>query len=265
MRTMLQTQYPAIENFIRDTTGINPDATPGILSRTVERFLAENKYIDADDLLMELKSSKKSFDSFLQQILVPETWFFRYPDSYQFLKRWARQQIISKKQIRILSVPCSTGEEAFSIAMALLDSGISTQQVTIDAADISAEALKKAEEGIYSNNSFRGTELDFRTRYFTKKDNSYLIAPQVRKLVRFWVWNVHDRPPAGLRRIYDVIFCRNLFIYFHQTAQKEMKTILNDLLDSKGLLFTGHAEAGTLVAPSFKSIPPVRAFVHCKK
>src|SRR5262249_46449070 len=144
------------------TTGINPEATPGMISRTVERVLADRKYNDAEELLLDLKASRKAFDLFLEQVLVPETWFFRYPDAYQYLKRWARQQIATRKHLRILSVPCSTGEEPYSIAIALFDAGLTPQQFTIDAADISSNALKKAQAGIYTNNSFRGTDLLYR-------------------------------------------------------------------------------------------------------
>jgi chemotaxis protein methyltransferase WspC len=257
--------YRAIEDFIRETTGINPDATPGMISRAVERALAEQKYNDAEELLLNLKASQKHFDSFLENVLIPETWFFRYPDAYHYLKRWARQQILSKKHLRILSVPCSTGEEPFSIAMTLRDAGLVRQQFTIDAADISLHALKKAEAGIYTGNSFRGSDLLYRERYFREKDAAFQLSPEIRSSVNFLAWNVQEPPPHGLKKNYDVIFCRNLFIYFHAAAQKGLKTLLKDLLNADGLLFTGHAESGLLLAPVFRSLPPARAFVQCKK
>jgi chemotaxis protein methyltransferase WspC len=257
--------YSAIETFVRESTGINPDATPGMMNRAVERILADRKYNDPEELLLDLKASKKVFDSFLEQILVPETWFFRYPEAYHYLKRWARQQITNRKPLRILSVPCSTGEEPFSIVMALLDAGFNRQQFIVDAADISLIALKKAEAGLYTENSFRGTDLFYREKYFQEKDSVFQLLPAIRSSVNFFVWNVQEPPPSSLKRHYDVIFCRNLFIYFHSTAQKRMKNLLNDLLDAHGLLFTGHAESGLLLAPIFRSLPPARAFVQCKK
>jgi chemotaxis protein methyltransferase WspC len=257
--------YRAIEDFVRETTGINPDATPGMISRTVERILADQKYNDAEELLLDLKASKKHFDSFLEHVLIPETWFFRYPDAYHYLKRWAQHQILKRKPLRILSVPCSTGEEPFSIAMALLDAGLLRQQFTIDAADISLNALKKAEAGIYTGNSFRGSDLHYRERYFLEKDAEFQLSPEIHSSVNFFAWNVQEPPPHNLKKHYDVIFCRNLFIYFHSAAQKRMKTLLKDLLNADGLLFTGHAESGLLLAPVFRSLPPARAFVQCTK
>jgi len=236
-----------------------------MISRAVERVLADQNYNDVEELLLNLKASKKHFDSFLQHVLIPETWFFRYPDAYHYLKRWARQQIVSRKQLRMLSVPCSTGEEPFSIAMALLDAGLYRQQFTIDAADISLNALKKAEAGIYTGNSFRGSDLFYREKYFQERDAVFQLSQEIRSSVNFFAWNVQEPPPHALKKNYDVVFCRNLFIYFHAAAQKKMKTLLKDLLNADGLLFTGHAESGLLLAPVFRSLPPARAFVQCKK
>jgi chemotaxis protein methyltransferase WspC len=204
-------------------------------------------------------------DELLETVLVPETWFFRYPDAYHYLSRYVSTALPHRRafgKIRILSVPCSTGEEPYSIAMTLLDSGMSAGQFQIDAADVSATALEKAQKARYTQNSFRGTNAKHPGRYFEKDSGQFQLRPEILRLVRFFHWNVQERPPAGIGPGYDIIFCRNLFIYFHRPAQKQMISTLKQLLDEDGLLFSGHAEAGPLLSPDFQPIPPMKAFVH---
>jgi chemotaxis protein methyltransferase WspC len=261
--------FPEIEHYLSEYVGLNPSAIPGIVGRAVERMLTQKKLDDAEEYLQLMKSSQREFDDLLEQVLVPETWFFRYPEAYQYLQRWAltrlqEQSSVRPLQLKILSVPCSTGEEPYSIAIALLEAGLRSEQFRIDAADISHTALEKAKTGHYSQNSFRGTGQHYRQRHFTKESGNYQLNENILKLVRFFLWNVLEPPPSQIKSSYDIIFCRNLFIYFHPTAQKKMIATLTQLVDSRGLLFAGHAEAGPLLSPAFRVLAPMKAFVHCK-
>ncbi len=253
--------FPEIESFLRDSVGLDPDATPRMISRAVDRILSE-KQIDDPALYLEiLKNSESEFDYLLEHVLVPETWFFRYPETYHYLRRWAYGRT---KQLHILSVPCSTGEEPYSIVMTLLDAGLLPHQFKIDAADINARALEKARAGAYSQNSFRGFFLTHRDRYFERPPQDFRLKETLPPLVNFFLWNVQQESPPELKERYDIIFCRNLFIYFHLEAQKQMMRTLSQLLADDGLLFTGHAEAGPFLSPFFRPVAPLNAFVHRK-
>ncbi len=257
--------FPEIESYLATYVGLDPDATPGMVGRAVERILAEKQISESSEYFQLLKSSKLELEYLLEQVLVPETWFYRYPDAYHYLKRWAGAQQNAPNRLRILSVPCSTGEEPYSIAMTLTDAGLPPEKFLIDAADVSSKALQKADEALYSQNSFRGSDLAYRERYFQKDSGLFRLNTNIRKLVKFFVWNVQEPLPKEAKSRYDVIFCRNLFIYFHHAAQRRMIATLKQLLDPHGLLFAGHAEAGPLLSPAFQSIPPMKAFVHCKQ
>ncbi|MCI0413890.1 protein-glutamate O-methyltransferase CheR [bacterium] len=255
---------PEIESYLRDSVGLDPDSTPRMIGRAVDRILSEKRIDDAACYLEILKSSEAEFDYLLEQVLVPETWFFRYPEAYHYLKRWVQDQTSRKNRLRILSVPCSTGEEPYSIAMTLLDAGLLPEQFVIDGADINARALDKARTGTYTPNSFRGFFLTHQDRYFEKHQQDFQLKKNILSMVNFCLWNVHQEPPAVLKTRYDIIFCRNLFIYFHAEAQNKMMLTLRRLLDEDGLLFTGHAEAGPFLSPLFRPITPLNAFVHRK-
>jgi chemotaxis protein methyltransferase WspC len=262
--------FPEIEHYLSEYAGLNPAAIPGLVGRAVERRLAQKHLNDSSEYLQLMRSSQTEFDSLLEQVLVPETWFFRYPDAYQYMKRWAVNRLQEPdrtplRKLKIFSVPCSTGEEPYSIAIALLDAGLRPEQFQIDAADISHTALKKARTGRYTPNSFRGTDLHYRDRYFIRQSEEYELKENVLSLVKFFLWNAQEPPPPQVKSSYDIIFCRNLLIYFHPTAQKKMIGTLTQLLDSRGLLFAGHAEAGPLLSPAFRALAPMKAFVHGKQ
>jgi chemotaxis protein methyltransferase WspC len=253
--------YPAIENFLKECAGISPNSTPGMIDRIVKRILDDRKFRNENEYLNLLKESQTEFDAFLEEVLVPETWFFRYPASFEFLKHAV---VTFRKPIRILSVPCSSGEEPYSIAITLVQAGFLADQFKIDAADVSDRALEKAEQATYRKNSFREQEQTFAQQYFMKHGTEFQLKDSIRRLVTFTKWNVLQRPPAQLRPAYDIIFCRNLLIYFHKTAQSKMVTIIEGLLNRNGLLFVGHAEAGPLISNSFQPIEPLKAFAHCR-
>lgn len=198
---------------------------------------------DAEKYLDLLKRSKKEFDELLELIIVPETWFFREKEGIDFLKDHIRKMTVKKnKVVNILSLPCSSGEEPYSIAMALLDNRIPVNSFQINAMDISKKAIAKAEKGVYGKNSFREKDFFFRDRYFEKTENGeYSLRTDVRQCVHFFYANLFDSRFA-FNYQYDIIFFRNLLIYLNPAAQKRAFYIIKRLLAPNGILFVGPAE-----------------------
>ena len=100
----------------------------------------------------------------IEAVIVPETWFFRYPESFATLAKLASKRLAAinnMRALRILSLPCSTGEEPYSIAMALLDAGLKPHQFKVDGMDVSPLSVEKARRALYGKNSFRGQDIDF--------------------------------------------------------------------------------------------------------
>lgn len=203
----------------------------------------------------------------IEAIVVGETWFFRDREPFKFLARslnskefsWAKFQ-----PLRILSVPCASGEEPYSIAIALLDAGLYPHQFQIDAVDISKKSLQKAEKAVYSRNSFRGHDLEFRTRYFTMLGQEYQLSENIRKTVNFRQGNLLDSDFLNPKNRYDIIFCRNVLIYFDSTARAKTLNTLNRLLTETGLLFVGASETSQLKEYGFESIRQPFVFAYRK-
>ena len=183
-------------------------------------------------------------DRLVEEVVVPESWFFRDRQVFDHLVRHACGLAVRRPRvpIRILSIPCASGEEPYSIAMALLDAGLQPAEFTIDAVDVSRRALERAARGRYSANAFRNADTSFRDRWFQPTGGQSELDARVRGCVHFERGNLLD-PLFGLDRSpYDVVFCRNLLIYFDASARQTAERVLGRLLAPEGLLVLGAAE-----------------------
>lgn len=192
-----------------------------------------------------LQQSDEIWTSLVEAIVVPETWFFRYPESFSLFEELVKHQLNSnptKPVLNILCLPCSSGEEAYSIAITLLRSGYSAQQFSIDAIDINTQVLEQAQAGVFRPYSFRTHNLPFINQFFETTEASYLLRQDVRDCVKFRYGNLFEAATLPAKN-YDFIFCRNLLIYFDQKTQQLAIQQLRKLLKKEGFLFSGPAEA----------------------
>lgn len=181
---------------------------------------------------------------FIDEIVVPESWFFRDPQVFACVQRSATTQIAAagRTPIRILCVPCAAGEEPYSVAMALFDAGLTAAEFTIDAVDVSQAAVARASAATYSANAFRTADLTFRDRWFEAKGLAFVLDDAVRHQVRFSRGNLLDDSFAAGREPYDIVFCRNLLIYLTTDARRHAEQTLDRLVTPAGLLAVGAAE-----------------------
>jgi chemotaxis protein methyltransferase WspC len=166
--------------------------------------------------------------------------------------------------LRVLSVPCATGEEPYSIAIALLEAGLTSAQFHIDAVDISRQCLLKAQRAIYDNYSFRGNHLSFQQRYFQSINSGYHLHENIKNNVNFINGNLATYDFLINKQAYDVVFCRNLLIYFDSATKEEAICVLERLLVDGGLLFVAHAEAALLMKNQFVSVRQSSAVAYQK-
>jgi len=256
---------PAITVLLEQTIGLD-SASVGV--STISRAVAQRiKHCAAGDdgaYLALLNSSAAELQALIDEVAVPETWFFRDLVPFRLLAEVvARDWVPAAAQgkiLRILSVPCSSGEEAYSIAMTLHDAGLTPRSFCIDAVDISTRALERARAAVYGKNSFRGDESHFRERYFQQSGSSYELHAEVRDSVNFLPGNLLDGELLRGAERYDVVFCRNLLIYFNRHKQEQALKKLHTLLLPDGLLFLGHAEAGCIDNRFFSAVRRARAF-----
>ena len=200
----------------------------------------------------------------IETVVVPETWFYRDADAFKALARLAHERLAERGSalpLRILSLPCSTGEEPYTIAMTLFDAGIDAAQWRIDAMDISERSLAVAQRAVYGRNSFRGNAFAFRDAHFTRTEDGWRLAPRIVEAVRFSRANLMQLDASALG-VYDFVFCRNVLIYFDRDAQQKALQALHGVLAEKGTLFVGPAETGLLMRYGMQSakIPLAFAF-----
>ncbi|UEP23338.1 MCP methyltransferase [Burkholderia ambifaria] len=214
-----------------------------------------------DAYWQQLNASADERRALIELFVVPETWFFRDREAFATLARLALERLAATpgRVIRVLSAPCSTGEEPYSAAMALLDAGLDPASFMIDALDLSARAIEQARLGGYGRNAFRGTATEFRARYFTPAADGWLLDERVRARVQFRQANlIEPGVDTGIR--YDFVFCRNVLIYFDRDAQDRVIGSLESWLADDGMLFVGPAETGVAMRHGLRSARVPLAF-----
>lgn len=240
-----------IEALLRERIGLDADSIgAGAVARLLRERMTARSVHDVGAYWSLLHAEPAELQALIEAVVVPETWFFRHPEALAALGRYASARVAqagpAAGPLRVLSVPCSTGEEPYSIAMALLDAGIAPARFRVDAIDISARALQRARAAVYGGNSFRGGSLDFRERYFAPAPGGYVLDARVRAQVRLLQGNLMDAGLLAGEPPYDFVFCRNLLIYFDADTQQRALRTLERLTSSDGMLFVGPAEASLL-------------------
>ncbi len=219
-----------------------------------------------DAYWLRLNTWPEERQALIEALVVPETWFFRDREAFAELVRLAGERLAREpaRVLRILSVACSTGEEPYSAAMALLDAGIAPARFVIDAIDISGHAIAHAEHALYGRSAFRGHAPAFRDRYFSEAaDGGWQLRESVRRRVHFAQGDLFEDAAVGEVR-YDFIFCRNVLTYFHRDAQDRAIRRLDAQLADGGTIFVGPAETGPMMrhAMTPSRIPLAFAFVR---
>lgn len=259
----------AIETLLQQKIGLNAKTIgSSTINKSIHRRMSNCSLSDLTTYLKLLQTSTKELDALIEEIVVPETWFFRDRKPFEFLSQYVKNEWLSIRRnqpLRILSVPCSTGEEPYSIAITLLEAGLTSKNFCIDAVDISKKSLYRAQHGIYSQNSFRGCTAAFQKQYFTQIENSYHLDQTIINSINFIAGNLLDPQFLITKKPYHIIFCRNLLIYLEQSARKQVIQVLNQLLNNQGLLFLGHSETGQVLSSDFVPVRYPAAFAFRKK
>jgi chemotaxis protein methyltransferase WspC len=229
---------------------------PDAVARAVAR-IASHLHLDGAALLERLFERGPEWAMLIEEMTVQESWFFRDRRSFEALAEFSRDRA---SVLRVLSAPCATGEEPYSIAMCLLEAGRSPDQFVVDAVDISRRAIDLAQAAVYPPNSFRKECGDRQARYFKPIGADFELNARIRSCVRFAQANVLSADFAHQRAPYDVIFCRNLLIYLTDAARVHLLSSLDALLAPDGLLFTGPSELPLLLTRGYTRLNRERAF-----
>jgi chemotaxis protein methyltransferase WspC len=254
--------YRMLEEALAAETGLSADSLgDGALSRTVAH-VARHLRIPVESLLERLHVRGAEWALLVEELTVQESWFFRDRATFEQFTALALERSAGapSRKLRVLSAPCARGEEPYSIAMCLLETGLVAGQFQVDAVDISRPAVDAARAGLYTGNAFRKECGDRRAKYFQAEGPGFQLCATVMSCVNFAKENVLDPAFGAGRRAYDVIFCRNLLIYLTEEARARLMQRLDTLLAPDGVLFTGPAELGLFLCSGYRKVGGERAF-----
>jgi len=259
--------FERFEHLLERTMGLSAASIgTSAIERAVGTRLRACKLENADDYWTHVQRSPDEVQKLVEAVVVPETWFYRDPQAFAAMARIAMKEWLPAHPtgvLRLLSLPCSTGEEPYTMAMALIEAGLPTDRFRIDAIDISGPSLAAARRGIYGGNSFRSQDLTFRDRHFAQMERGFRVSEAVRRSVRFTQGNLLGADFLS-GETYDIVFCRNLLIYFDVDTQNRAVAVLKRLLAPQGMLFAGHSEASIMLGHDLASAKIPMAFAFRK-
>lgn len=264
---MGEEQFHLLRDFIYEKSAIFfADNKKSQLESRLNLRMRANNLTDYDKYYYLLKydpQADSELQSLFDSVSTNETSFFRSPPQIQALRDIALPQIMAAKsaagerRLRLWSAGCSTGEEPYTMAIVLkecLGAELANWDIRILGSDISEKALQSARDAVYNEYTLRTAPQVVKDSYFTREDGRYRINEDIRSLVEFQFLNFSDAPRISLMRDFDIIFCRNVLIYFDDTARKRFVEQLHESLHPGGFLFIGHSESLHNISRAFKLV-----------
>ncbi len=255
---------PAIEQLLKHKMGLHSSTVgSSTVAQAVEQRMRDCNIETVAEYRTVVSQSATELDALIDTVVIPETWFYRDRSPFIAFSDWVKQEWVAQnpaQPLRILSIPCSTGEEPYTLAMCLADCNIAPSAAKIDAIDISSTNIERARRAQYGSNSFRGSELSFRNRYFDPVESRFQLSDDIRSRVHFEQANILDHAFSANRAPYHVIFCRNLLIYFDRPTQHLAIDRLQRLMTEDAILFLGHSETSLLLERPFVALGFPRSF-----
>ncbi len=254
--------FRLLRDLIRDYSGIYfNDSSLQLLQRRLSGRLQEHNMKDFRDyyrFLLYNKNREEELSIIMDILTVNETYFFREKNQLdafsEEILHILKEKNSKTRRLRIFSAGCSTGEEPYTLAMLILESSLFYGwDIDIFGGDINRRVLQAARRGVYRENSFRTTESYYIERYFKKQDEGiYKINDDVKKLVSFGYINLLNTDKLVFLGKMDVIFCRNVLIYFDMPSRKKVIDGFYRILNSEGFLLLGHAESLINISTDFE-------------
>lgn len=270
-------EFRLIREFVADEFGLLLDeGRISYLSSRISPRLQELRLESFMDYYACLKYSPrggKELQHLVSTITNNETYFFREDAQLQVLAGQILPLLKEKKQhaggrkIRIYSAGCSSGEEVYTIAMILLESGhfLWEWDIMVTGIDVDPQMIARAREGVYSGRAFQSTPVQFLEKYFTRVGDCYQVKDSLRRVTSFEEGNLLRLDPFLKSDQADVIFCRNVFIYFSDDTTRRIVESFAGLLETQGFLFLGHSESLSRVSSLFQPIRHPGAIIYSKR
>lgn len=231
------------------------------MKRRVDALITKHSVTSYKEYVLQLKQNKIWYEEFVNYLTINVSEFYRNPEQWKILEDEIFPYLIknSGQNLKIWSAACSTGDEPYSLVMAL-SRKMPLSRIKIIATDIDKQILEKAQAGLYHEKSLKGLPKEFISKYFEKiNDKTYAISEQVKSCVEFKQHNLlKDEYPKGC----DLIVCRNVMIYFTEEAKMEIYKKFNASLKSDSILFVGSTEQ--IIQPNVIGFKSFRSFFYQK-
>lgn len=262
MAYLSDAEFYKYSKFINNNFGINfGEAKKEMLESKIKKLIIKNginSYEKYFNILTE-SNNRALIDDFIIEITVNKTDFFRESNHFNFIKENTslitekNNRILRNKEIRAWSAGCSTGEEAYTLAMILQES-FPFMENKILATDLDPKVLKKAVKGEYSDYIRNNIEKYYLVKYFKKTDTGLSVCNEMKSKITFRQFNLMNEFP--FKKGFDIIFCRNVMIYFDAVTQQKLLNKFYNALVPGGLLFIGHSEGITGKKLNYRYIQP---------
>lgn len=210
------------------------------MRRRIDSLVSKRSCKSYKEYVTLLGKDKGAFEEFVNFLTINVSEFYRNPEQWKLMVGEYVPELIKKfgKNLKIWSAACSTGDEPYSLVMALSEL-IDINKIRIYATDLDKQVIAHAKTGLYSAKSVAGVPDKYKKKYFTKVGPSYQISDEIKRRVEFHEHNLlRDRYPTGCH----MIVCRNVLIYFTEEAKDEVYRKFNDSLVNHGILFIGSTE-----------------------
>jgi chemotaxis protein methyltransferase CheR len=244
--------YISFRDMLRERCGLHyPERKRGDLAHGLTQAMNSGDYADLAALYADAAADGPGWETIVAHLTVGETYFFRNGPQFEALQQHVLPELLQRRStirsVRVWSAACATGEEPYSIAM-LLDHMLPQDQLwqaSILATDLNQRFLARAREGLYGEWSFRETSTDQRARFWTQEGNRWRLHTAIRRMVVFARLNLAEATYPAIANgtcALDIIFCRNVMIYFDEATTRQVIDRLYGALAPGGWLFVGHAE-----------------------
>lgn len=260
MINLTDKEFNELVSYIKGNYGINLSKKRLLIEARMYSVLTKKNLTSFTEYINLIKKNPAELNTMLNKLTTNHTYFMREPEHFDFLKEQIlpqQEKTNKQKSMHIWSAGCSTGEEAYTAIMVMkdyfkLDKG---WDYRILATDISTRVLQRAQIGVYPPESIKEIPAQWKSRYFKQTgEQEYALSDEIKKEVIFQELNLMS--PFPFKRRFDLIFCRNVMIYFDQPTKNELIRKFYDILKPGGYLFIGHSETVQRDTVGFKYIKP---------
>lgn len=252
-------EFHGLVEFIRSRYGIDLSRKRLLIEARMYSVLSERHLSSFSQYFEILKRDSGELNTLLNKLTTNHTYFMREPSHFEFLHDVVlpeREKANRDFDLRIWSAGCSTGEEAYTAVMVMKDY-FQTRlgwDYRMLATDISTKVLTNAQIGVYTEESLKNLPPLWKERYFTRSGDVYVLGDEIKREVIFMQMNLMD--DFQFQKPFDLIFCRNVMIYFQQEAKEQLIRKFYRLLKPGGYLFVGHSETIQRDASNFRYVEP---------